>query len=316
MRKLYKRLILSHDIVQITVIISLLIIGLSVGITLTDSWLFNHPLMPALYLSVLIPFLVAPPVTYALVHLIRQLNNAEQQLLEREKCLSEELVERIKVNRALQESEDRYRGFAADIAHELRTPLSVLKLHLDDLRDTEAVLTLRREVSSMSHLVEQLLTLARIDSLAVGDEDEADLHAVSTNVAAQLAPLAIKEGRFIEVLEADGPVKVRGDSDALEQVVRNLVENAIKYSARGTTITIKVSENAKISVIDRGQGVPVEMRDEIFERFLRSDQRSGGSGLGLPIVRQIIDAHGGSIEVGETPDGGATFTISFANPAQ
>ena len=290
-----KRLIVTHSIAQTTVTISLLIIGVSVGITLVDSWLFNHPLMPTLYLAILVPIVVAPPVSYALVYLIQHLDDAEKQLLERE---------------------SRLQFFVADVAHELRTPISILHLRLDELEDNETSQSLRQDIEKMSHLVEQLLALARLDSFSVSVDDAAELCEVCTKVAIRLAPLAIKKKRSIEVIRGSGPVKVHGNSDALEQAVYNLVENAIKYSARETTITLEVGDDAKISVIDHGRGIPLEMRSKIFDRFLRSDQRSGGSGLGLSIVQQIIDTHGGSVEVSETPGGGATFTISLTKAIQ
>lgn len=295
MKALLKRLIIKHSIAQITVAISLLIIGASVGITLADSWLFNHPLMPTIYLAVLVPALVSPPVSYVLVYLIQHLDDAEKQLLERE---------------------SRLQFFVADVAHELRTPLSILRLRLDEIEDKEISQSLHYDIEKMSHLVEQLLALARMDTLSVSVDDDAELCEVCTKVATRLAPLAIKKKRSIEVVGASGPVKVHGNSSALEQAVYNLAENAIKYSARETTITLKVGDDATISVIDHGRGVPLEMRSEIFDRFLRSDQRSSGSGLGLSIVQQIIDVHDGSIEVFDTPGGGATFTISLTKAIQ
>jgi PAS domain S-box-containing protein len=196
-----------------------------------------------------------------------------------------DITERKKAEEALRDSEARHRGFSADVAHELRTPLSILQLQLGDLRDTEAVKALRRDVRSMSRLVDQLLALARLDRLAFDTEGEADLRAVCVNVVSQLAPYTVKDDRVIEVIGSEEPVPVQGDANSLEQAVRNLVENAIKFSPGDSKITIDVDETARVRIIDHGSGVPSEMRDEIFERFLRSDQRTDGSGLGLPIVR-------------------------------
>lgn len=228
--------------------------------------------------------------------------------------LTRDITEHKYTEEELVKSEERHRRFAADVAHELRTPLSVLKLHLDDCGDAGIWQTLQQDVKSMTRLVEQLLTLARLDGLDVGVDDKADLHEVCKNVAVQLAPIAIREKRNIELVGQSGPFIIHGNSTSLEQAIRNLVENAIKYSARESTITIDVREDAKISVIDRGRGVPVEIRDDIFDRFQRSDHKGAdGSGLGLSIVQRIVESHGGSIEISDTPGGGATFTVNLVD---
>ena len=172
---------------------------------------------------------------------------------------------------------------------------------------------LKDDVISMSRLVEQLLSLARLDRLVIQENDVVDLSQVSRKVATNLGHIAINGGHSLEVLGADNPVLVRGNADALEQAVRNLVENAIKYSPRGGLITTEVDELGTIKVIDRGQGIPKEIRNIIFERFERADRRGDGCGIGLSIVQRTIDAHGGIIEVSDTPGGGATFTISISN---
>ena len=280
------------------------IMFLSVGITLADSWFFGHSLIPTLYLAVLVPFIVAPPTTYILVRLIRQLEDTEKRL-------SEELESHQNTNRDLIQSEEKQRQFSADVAHELRTPLSVMKLHLEALEDKDRANLLLQDVDAMSKLVDHILTYARMNMLAISFNNDVDLHAVCTKVASRLAPLAIKEKRSIEVVGHDGPVIISGNLDMLELMLGNLVGNAIKYSSRNTTVTIQVEMDLKLSVIDHGKGIPEEMRDQVFDRFLRSDQRGEGSGLGLSIVKQIVDKHKGSIEVSETPGGGATFTVHF-----
>lgn len=304
MNRSLQRLILNHSTAQVTVAISMTIMFLSVGITLADSWFFGHSLIPTLYLAVLVPFIVAPPTTYILVRLIRQLEDTEKRL-------SEELESHQNTNRDLIQSEEKQRQFSADVAHELRTPLSVMKLHLEALEDKDRANLLLQDVDAMSKLVDHILTYARMNMLAISFNNDVDLHAVCTKVASRLAPLAIKEKRSIEVVGHDGPVIISGNLDMLELMLGNLVGNAIKYSSRNTTVTIQVEMDLKLSVIDHGKGIPEEMRDQVFDRFLRSDQRGEGSGLGLSIVKQIVDKHKGSIEVSETPGGGATFTVHF-----
>lgn len=224
-----------------------------------------------------------------------------------------DITERKLTEQRLRESEIRHRDFAADVAHELRTPLSVMRANLDNMADSTQVKALRGDVDAMARLVEQLLAASRAEMLTVGPDAVADLHQVAVSVATHMAPLAIQKGRTIEVTGESGTVAVRGDSNALEQAVRNLVDNAIKYSDSRSVITIRVSDGPPaVSVTDRGRPVPPEMQEAIFTRFIRADRRAGGAGLGLSIVRRIVRAHGGRIDVGLPEDGdGAVFTISF-----
>jgi len=209
-----------------------------------------------------------------------------------------------------QKNEERV-SFAADVAHELRTPIAVLRAHLDSLERGDANEQLSEDVDRITRIVEQVLAKSRIDSIEVHSGDTVDLAHISSSIAAYLAPLVIREGRSIEVVGADNPVMINGNTFALEQALRNLVENAIKYSARGSTITLDVTDEPSIRVIDRGRGIPLHERELIFERFRRADRRSGGSGLGLSIVRRVVDAHGGEISIEDAPGGGAVFTLRF-----
>ena len=209
-----------------------------------------------------------------------------------------------------QKDEERM-TFAADVAHELRTPLAVLRAHLDSLDDADTNYQLIQDVDRITRIVEQVLAKSQIEAIQLGPDDTADLAEVSSSMAAYLAPLVIREGRMIEVVGAESPIIINGNAFALEQALRNLVENAIKYSARGSTITIEVSKTPSIRVIDRGRGVPFEEREMIFERFHRADRRSGGSGLGLSIVRRVAEAHGGKVSVEDAPGGGSVFVLSF-----
>lgn len=224
-----------------------------------------------------------------------------------------DVTEIYRAERIRAEQEERQRAFVADVAHELRTPLAVLRTKLDTLKDEAAAAVLRNEVDGMTRLVSQMLAFARYELFRPGSQEEADLRDVCTNVATHLAPLAILEDRLIEVL-ADAPVIVRGSAPALEQAVRNLVENAVRYAPPKSTVTVRITEEPAIHVIDRGMGVPMERRAMIFRRFDRADRRGDGAGLGLAIVKRIIDAHGATVEVNDMPGGGADFCVKF--PAQ
>jgi len=214
-------------------------------------------------------------------------------------------------DRVLRLKDEERTSFAADVAHELRTPLAVLRAHLDSLDGGDPNGQLSEDVDRITRIVEQVLAKSRIDSIEVQSGDKVDLAQISSSIAAYLAPLVIREGRSIEVVGAQNPVMINGNAFALEQALRNLVENAIKYSARGSTITVDVTDEPSIRVIDRGRGIPLHERELIFERFRRADRRSIGSGLGLSIVRRVADAHGGDISIEDAPGGGAVFTLRF-----
>ncbi|MBT6095238.1 MAG: HAMP domain-containing histidine kinase [Rhodospirillaceae bacterium] len=304
MKNSLSKQVLAIGNVKSTAIISLVVVGVSVAVTLTDVWLLSHQLFPALYLSILIPSLVAPPVIYILVRLARELSEAEQRAINELEKRKQAIIE-------LRQSEERQRRFSADIAHELRTPLSILKLHLDDMEETKVVKELRQDVDDMSRLVEQLLTIARLDMLGLETNHELDLLLVCKRVVSRLAPMAIKEKRSIEIETCGSPLTMMGNSDAIEQAIRNLVENALKYSKVDSTITVKVGDGATFSVIDHGSGIPPKLRDKVFDRFIRSDQLGIGSGLGLSIVKRIVDGHGGEICIRDTAGGGTTITATF-----
>lgn len=213
---------------------------------------------------------------------------------------------------ALKRSAQRHRAFAADVAHKLRTPLAVLRSNLDTLGDAEEAATLKREVDGLARLVEQLLTLTRYENLTVFKDQVADLHEVALQVIAGMAPAAIREGRSIELVGAEGPVLVNGDAGALEHAIRNLIENAIKYSARGTSVQVVLDvDPPRVTVTDQGRGIPLQERAHLFERFARSDRRGHGAGLGLSIVKTIADAHHAQIDIGGDADRGSRFSLIF-----
>ncbi|OEJ65413.1 sensor histidine kinase [Magnetovibrio blakemorei] len=212
----------------------------------------------------------------------------------------------------MRQKEEERTLFAADMAHELRTPLAMMRAHLDLLDNPEAISPLVEDVNRVTRIVEQVLTKSQIENIEVHPGERVDLVKLSSSVAAYLAPLIIREGRSIEVIGAHNPVFVDGNAFGLEQALRNLLENAMKYSARGSTITIEVDESPALRVIDRGRGIPMADRERIFERFHRADRRTGGSGLGLYIVRRVAEAHNAKVSIEDAPGGGAVFILQFA----
>lgn len=223
-------------------------------------------------------------------------------------------VETVEVDKELRRSEEKNRLFASDVAHELRMPLAVMRLSLEKMEDRQVAESLLMDVEKISRMLEQLLAAAKMDGSEVDFTDGVDLHDICINVGADMAPLAIKEGRSLEVRGPENPVRIKANRFALELAVRNLIENSIKYAARETKVIIEVTEQPAVKVSDKGPGIPMEMREAIFDPFLRTDRRGGGSGLGLSIVRRAAEVHGASIEIGDAPGGGSVFTITFPSP--
>lgn len=219
------------------------------------------------------------------------------------------------VNQALDRLEEGFRGqreFTADAAHELRTPLAILRTQIDMISDRELAQSLRDDVENMSRLVNQLLEMAELETFVIARGETADLAAVSAEIAAFLAPIALARNKRVAVSGADGPVWVPGSSDMLGRAVRNLVENALVHTPPGTTVEIAIDPSGAISVSDRGPGVATADREQIFRRFWRRDRRRQGSaGLGLSIVARIAERHGALVSVGDRAGGGAEFRLTF-----
>jgi signal transduction histidine kinase len=204
------------------------------------------------------------------------------------------------------------REFTADAAHELRTPLSVLRTRVDTLDEPGIAQALYQDIEAMRRIVGQLLDIAELDAFTIDPHERADAHGVCTEVAEFVAPLALKQGREIALLGASKPVWVKGNAEMMKRAIRNLAENAIKHAPAGTVVEFVVEESGTVRVLDRGPGISEEERDLIFRRFWRRDRsQPGNTGLGLSIVRRIVELHHASIDVESRICGGAQFSIHF-----
>lgn len=212
----------------------------------------------------------------------------------------------------LDEAFDRERRFTSDASHELRTPVAGILAQSDfalsdaatDADRREALSEIHRRAGDMSGLIQRLLTLSRMDAKRLTPERE----PVDLGMIAEVAAATFEErGTHITVR---GGAIVRADQTMIAQAVMNLVENAVKYG--GAPIEIEVCEG-RLSVSDRGPGIPAEAIPHLFERFWQGDSsRHGeGSGLGLSLVERIMALHGGRVEVESAPDEGAKFTLIF-----
>ena len=208
------------------------------------------------------------------------------------------------------------RRFTADAAHELRTPLAALRAQAqvalaaeDDASRRHALRGTLEGCDRVSHLVEQLLLLSRLENQAQETSESTDLAILGRKVLADLAPHAIEKRQTLE-LDAPPRCVARGNEMLLGALLRNLVDNAIRYSPRGSRIHVRVDQDS-LTVDDSGPGMDAEARARLGERFFRvAGSGESGSGLGWSIVRRIADAHGLQVSATPSPLGGLRVAVT------
>lgn len=213
---------------------------------------------------------------------------------------------------ALERQLAEQRAFAGEVAHELRTPLAIMTLELNKLQGPQGD-RLREDVAAMARRVEQLLAVARAGALRLNETDRADLSEITADVTGRYAPIAMRRGVTLE-LEGDGPCPVIGDSTAIGAALLNIIENAVKASPPDGIVRIIMGPGPMVRVADQGPGIDPAIRDQLFEPYARGDSRGAGTGLGLSIVRRTMEAHGGSITMADTPEGGTNVILRFRKP--
>ena len=220
---------------------------------------------------------------------------------------------------------DNERRFTADAAHELRTPLAALKTQaqvargaVDAAARTRALDNVIAGCDRATHLVQQLLTLARLDPEEPASKAEAcDLRVLARAAVAELAPYALS--RKIEIDLAEGaPVGVPGNAGLIAILLRNLIDNAIRYSPEGGSVLVLAAGDDRtgtLTVTDQGPGIPAEERNKVGQRFYRVlGTEESGSGLGLSIVKRIAELHGATVSLDEGEQGaGLSVSVTFRN---
>ena len=218
---------------------------------------------------------------------------------------------------------DNERRFTADASHELRTPLAALKIQAQvarasagDAERTRALDNVLAGCDRATHLVQQLLTLARLDPDDPGSRAEAcDLQILARDAVGELAPYAMSKNIEIDLVEG-GAVQATGYAGLIAILLRNLIDNAIRYSPVGASVHVRVAaENdlVTLTVTDQGPGIPADERDKVGQRFYRVlGTEEFGSGLGLSIVKRIAELHQASLSLGEGEHGkGLSVAVKF-----
>lgn len=293
--------------------------------------------------NLLLPLLVALPLLAVLLWLavtnaLRPLVGLTQEVAQREPdnlapldaaSAPAEVVPLIeRLNRLfvrIQDSFDNERRFTADAAHELRTPVAAIKAQAQVARGasneagrTHALDNAIAGCDRATHLIEQLLTLARLDTARESATETCPLQQIAREVIAELAPAALEKNVHIELAEGDD-IAVRGLPALLRILLRNLIDNAVRHTPTDTLVTVQVSkidEKPCISVTDNGPGLPQEELVRISQRFYRPlGTAASGSGLGLSIVQRIAEIHGAKLQISPADTNtGLRVTIAFAAP--
>lgn len=231
----------------------------------------------------------------------------------------------------LKEVERMKARFMAGVTHELKTPLSIIHLHSKNLmlyqerlpveKRKELLTSIQAQVNLLEQLIEDILQLSRLDTgVTEAERSPLDLIEIIDQTITDLRPLA--EAKHIQLVwqKPDQPVVTLANSGQMERVVRNLIDNAIKYTPGGGSVQVQARLKqlngrtvADIRIVDTGNGIPVEHQTRVFDRFYRVDASHTvpGTGLGLAIVKEIINAYGGNVTLKSIPGQGSMFTITL-----
>lgn len=218
-------------------------------------------------------------------------------------------------NAALARVEDGYRrqsNFIADVAHELRTPLALIGLRADEVSDPAVRDKLREGIARATHVVSQLMELAKAENAAPVLES-VDPNALAQEAVIAHAPLVFGSGRSIALSTDEDAVKIQASPPLVAIMLTNLIDNAVRHSPVGTSIVVSVSRDGTIAVTDDGPGISHGLQGLAKQRYWRGDaRRTDGAGLGLAIISRIMASHRGRLDIGRGSQGGARMRLQFA----
>ena len=285
--------------------------------------LFEHVILPILVLIIpmgMASLIVIRKALAPLGEAVAQLQVAERHqrgvLIDHAAFPTEAVPFAQAVNRLLGQLDQAARdheAFAADVAHELRTPLAVLALELDGLDHPDAP-RLRAEVIAMRRLIDQLMLLARVEAQSVAQSirDSVRLEDVGADIVSLLAPGAIAADKILSLTRVGDVAPIMGQRETVAAALRNLVENALRVTPAGGAVTVIAGPGPRLRVKDGGTGLTPERLAELVQRHRRADHASSeGAGLGLAIVARIMAAHGGTLS--STADA-QELVLDFAPP--
>lgn len=229
-------------------------------------------------------------------------------------------------NEELESAANMRREFSANVSHEMKTPLQVISGYAELMENGLVSVPdqerfggiIHREAQNMRALIDDVLTLSKLDEPTLDRQMmPVNLYALAEAVKTRLIAISSPKGVVVRVsTDSAFLCEVPGARMLLEQMVYNLLDNAIRYAPADSQIDVVISsggESVGLSVIDRGPGIPPELSEAVFQRFYRIDKsrskETGGTGLGLAIVKHVVELHDGTIELSETQGGGATFTV-------
>lgn len=280
---------------------------------------------PALAISVIFGIMIAAAIAMSVSYIGARLRNAAEAaaridpraprgLLPTDKIPVELMPLTTALNSALDQiagNMEVQRRFMNNVAHELRTPLAVMRSRVDALPDGPARLQLATDLSRLTTIVSSMLQLARLHATDLPFEP-LQLNTLARAVLADLAPLILSNGVDV-ALEEEGDLhaKIDANEPTVRAALANLVDNALRHAKARSTILVRVLDGAVIEVIDDGIGIASTKRSQAMEPFNRMSQSSTGAGLGLTIVRDIMAAHGGSIAILGNEHGGTTVRLAF-----